>query len=171
MGMEIEEGGPVTMDKCTATGLVIDVDEDASLIMGDSRAFCSDGDGVIGHGRFMVTLCTFEDNTDCGVWLYTHAELVECVFRNNSKEGIRMYRGQFVLRGGLVTGNRRNGMAACENATVTVAKTEKDKPQTVSKKSRGRDWGMDGSGEIIGIPRSTFGRRLCRSRLEINNRS
>ena len=77
-----------------------------------------------------------------------------------------VYNGKVVLRGGTIVENKGHGVEATGRGKITVAKAEKDTPQTVckdnGKDNAGHDWRQFGEGsknwstsdssEIIGIP-------------------
>ena len=156
-GMYICEGGSLTMTKCTSTGDRIRV-KGASLVMEDSRVFGCSGHGMQceGEGDVKLTRCTVEDNGSVGILIYgehASAELVDCVIRKNGSCGVLANLGMIMLRGGTISENVSYGVHALNSGTVTVAKAEEGKPQTVSKDNGNcRDWSTLEDGEIIGIP-------------------
>ena len=154
LGVMIREGG-LTMKKCTSTGQEISVQEGASLVMEDTRTFGSSGFGVTCLGDVKATRCTVEDNGHTGVYVdgeEASAELVDFVIRKNGQHGVYVYESKVVLRGGMISENKLQGVDAFSGGKVTVAKAEEGKPQTVSKDNdEGHDWAAAGD-EIIGIP-------------------
>jgi len=154
-----EDGGSLTMTKCTSTGQHIDVEEGSRLIMEDCRIFGCYYSMKCG-GKMKASRCTFEYGEDVTLYILEQGSgvFVDCAFRKNRRDGVFVYGGKVTLQGGIISENGRYGVAAWSGAKVTVATGEKDKhAQTVCKDNTGHDWDTDGAGAgrrgvITGIP-------------------
>jgi len=147
--------GSLTMTKCTSTGGKIYVAHGAKLDMEDTRIYgVLNSYGLECRGDVKAKRCTIEENRDNGVWIggeHASGELVDCVIHKNRGIGVYVSEAKVMLRGGTVSENKGGVFAQMRGGKVTVAKAEKDKPQTVSKDSY-FEWGTIDGGEIIGIP-------------------
>ena len=159
-GVDIGDGGSLTMTKCTSTGGTINVLEGASLVIEDCHVFDNNtggsSNGVHCSGDVKATRCTVEGNGATGVYNYgagASGELVDCMIRQNGDGGVSVSRGKVVLRGSTSSENHMNGVNAHYAGKVTVAKAEEDGLlRTVCKDNERGNWGTEADGEIIGIP-------------------
>lgn len=121
-GVQVREGGSVTMKKCTVTGREIELKGGASLVMEECRIFGSSGFGLVCLGKVAATLCIFEGNALSGVCVAGEATLQ--------------------LVGGTTSGHQVHGVRAC-GGKVTVAAAEHtdggEVEQTVSSGNGGDD--------------------------------
>jgi len=77
-----------------------------------------------------MTRCTAEENGGSGVtvqWgserVAATTELVDCVIHKNGDDGLIAGGGSKVtLRGGAISGNKRDGVVACIGGKITVSK-------------------------------------------------
>ena len=150
-------GGSLTMAKCTSTGQDIYVEEGVSSVMEDSRVFGGEdslgggGNGVHCQGNMKATRCIIEENKGDGVCIQgqeASAELVDCVIRTNESNGLVAVReAKVALRGGTVSGNKRDGAIASGNGEITVSK---EKP-TISAGNQRQDWVVETRGVLEGV--------------------
>ena len=161
-GVDIGDGGSLTMTKCTSTGGTINVLEGASLVIEDGHVFDNNtggsSNGVHCSGDVKATRCTDEQHGSTGLSVvgeHASGELVVCVIRKNQGHGVvangNYSLAKLMLRGGTVSENKSSGVLATRGGKVTVAKAEEGKPQTVSRENGCHSWSTEG-GEIIGIP-------------------
>ena len=159
----IVRNGSLTMVKCTstATGLnhSIEVHAGASLVMVDTRVSgcvkdeAVNGDGLVCRGKMQLTRCTVEENGGTGIVAQgaldeATAELVDCVIRKNEDDGVVAgSRAKVTLRGGTVSGNGNDGVAASVGGQITVSKEQ----PTEAKNNERADWIMEGRGVIEGV--------------------
>jgi len=150
-GADVRTGGSLTMSKCASTGDVITVEEGARLAMEDTRVFRCGIGGVDCCGKLKLTRCTVEDNSYCGVLVggeEASAELVHCVIRKNGQDGLVAERAKVTLRGGTVSGNKRDGVVASgEGVKITVSKEQ----PTICKDNERHDWLSEDGGVLEGV--------------------
>ena len=108
-------------------------------------------DGVRCNGKLTATRCTVENNGGSGVIVggelgresaECSVELADSVIRQNRKQGVHVYAGKVMLRGGTIDENH-NGVCAWNGAKVTVAEaTDRLKGHRPSAKTARRTTGQ-----------------------------
>ena len=155
-GVRVKCLGSLKMVKCTATGRQVAVEEKTSLVMEDTRVYGGgrdeDGGDVVCRGTMKLTRCTVEESYDIGVYVSgerAEAELIDCVIRKHERDGLVATGGAKVtLRGGTVSGNKRDGVVASgEGVKITVSKEQ----PTICKDNERHDWLSEDGGVLEGV--------------------